>query len=31
MIGLIIGGSLTFLLGLPLAGFAFICGQMMGH
>lgn len=31
MIGLIIGGSLTFLLGLPLAGIAFICGQMMGH
>jgi hypothetical protein len=31
MIGLVIGGSLTFLLGLPLAGIAFICGHMMGH
>ena len=29
--GLIIGASLTFLLGLPLAGLAFICGQMSAH
>ena len=29
MIGLIIGASLTFLLGLPIAGLALICGQMV--